>query len=181
MRCERLLQKGQRFSEEGYVGNIMYNEVSPQSEVGVLRSICLPSMKGGYHLVHAALRKNTGAVTAAHCLCPVGLSGTCQHVVGLLLSAADRTTFEPPCTDVPCAWIVPPGAKKLETSKPLSDITFAVANQKASSVKRKRLYDPCPQTRPLDMGTFRRSLQQASPRAVCLCYNKCHFSHQMIM
>ncbi|KAH7951470.1 hypothetical protein HPB52_009414 [Rhipicephalus sanguineus] len=72
MRCERQLNKGRRFHEEGYVRNIMYNEVSPRSEVGVLRSICLPSMKGGYYLVHAALSKDTGAVTGAHCLCAAG-------------------------------------------------------------------------------------------------------------
>lgn len=72
MRCDRQLERGRHFKEEGYVRNMMYHEVSPQSAVGVLRSICLPSMKGGYYVVHAAVRKDTGAVSEAHCLCPAG-------------------------------------------------------------------------------------------------------------
>ncbi|XP_054929328.1 uncharacterized protein [Dermacentor andersoni] len=160
---------------------MMYNEVSPQSAVGVLRAICLPSMKGGYYVVHAALRKDNGAVSEAHCLCPAGLSGTCQHVVGLLLTAASVASLEPTCTDLPCAWIVPPAAKKLEPSKPLKDIAFKVASPNTENAsKRKRCYDPCPEAFPCDLDTFQRNLQDASPRALWLRYNKHQSSRHLL-
>lgn len=105
--------------------------------------------------------------------CIYRLSGTCQHVVGLLLTAASAASLQPTCTDLPCAWIVPPGAKKLEPSKPLKDITFKVASPNATNAtKRKRSYDPCPQALPGDLDTFRRNLQNASPRALWLRYDK---------
>ncbi|XP_077503354.1 uncharacterized protein LOC144113849 [Amblyomma americanum] len=174
MRCDRQLSKGRRFRDEGYIRNIMFNEISPVSEVGVFRCICLPSMKGGYYIVHAVAEKTTGDITEAHCHCPAGLSGTCQHVVGLLLAVVGAAAEpEPTCTDLPCAWIVPSSAKKVEVAKPLSDITFKTTDPNGrQGFKRKRSYDPCPNGMPSDAGCFRRKLQNAFPRALWLRYNK---------
>ncbi|KAH7966177.1 hypothetical protein HPB49_014140 [Dermacentor silvarum] len=111
-RFARQTAKGKKFTEEGYVRNIMFNNLCSTSPYGLLRSICLPSMKGGYYIVHAVIEKGTGDILAGHCLCPAGLSGSCQHVVGLLLTACNLAPQgeDTTCTDVPCAWIVPPQA-----------------------------------------------------------------------
>lgn len=113
-RFARQTAKGKKFTEEGYVRNIMFNNLCSTSPYGLLRSICLPSMKGGYYIVHAVIEKGTGDILAGHCLCPAGLSGSCQHVVGLLLTACNLAPQgeDTTCTDVPCAWIVPPQGKK---------------------------------------------------------------------
>ncbi|XP_037566210.1 uncharacterized protein LOC119445981 [Dermacentor silvarum] len=103
----------------------MYNDVSAESTCGLLRSICLPSMKGEYYIVHAAISKTTGSVLAGHCLCPAGLRGTCQHFVGLILQAIHLAQKDAVmCTEVSCTWIVPAQAKKPEQPLPLQDITF---------------------------------------------------------
>ncbi|KAH7953430.1 hypothetical protein HPB49_008114 [Dermacentor silvarum] len=111
-RFARQTAKGKKLTEEGYVRNIMFNNLCSTSPYGLLRSICLPSMKGGYYIVHAVIEKGTGDILAGHCLCPAGLSGSCQHVVGLLLTACNLAPQgeDTTCTDVPCAWIVPPQA-----------------------------------------------------------------------
>lgn len=69
---DRQTTKGERFHEEGYVRVVMCNELSLTSSFLLLRSICLPSMKGGYYIVHAVIDKRTGAVLGGHCLCPAG-------------------------------------------------------------------------------------------------------------
>ncbi|XP_077484009.1 uncharacterized protein LOC144094034 isoform X2 [Amblyomma americanum] len=119
---DRQLSKGRgpcRFKDEGYIRNLMFNEISPVSEVGAFRCICLPSMKGGYYIVHAVAEKTTGDITEDHCHCPAGLSRTCQHVVGLLLAVVGALAEpEPTCTDLPCAGIVPSSAKRWKWPSP---------------------------------------------------------------
>lgn len=51
-----------RFHEEGYVCVVMCNKLSHQSPFLLLRSICLPSMKGGHYIVHAVIDKRMDAV-----------------------------------------------------------------------------------------------------------------------
>ncbi|XP_049515037.1 uncharacterized protein LOC125941557 [Dermacentor silvarum] len=146
----------------------MFNNLCSTSPYGLLRSICLPSMKGGYYIVHAVIEKGTGDILAGHCLCPAGLSGSCQHVVGLLLTACNLAPQgeDTTCTDVPCAWIVPPQAKKQEPSLPLSEILFE------SSRNRKRVYDPTPGLLPADPANFISNLQEISPSCLLLRYAK---------
>ncbi|XP_049527530.1 uncharacterized protein LOC119459075 [Dermacentor silvarum] len=167
-RFARQTAKGKKFTEEGYVRNIMFNNLCSTSPYGLLRSICLPSMKGGYYIVHAVIEKGTGDILAGHCLCPAGLSGSCQHVVGLLLTACNLAPQgeDTTCTDVPCAWIVPPQAKKQEPSLPLSEILFE------SSRNRKRVYDPTPGLLPADPANFISNLQEISPSCLLLRYAK---------
>ncbi|XP_075530136.1 uncharacterized protein LOC142563468 [Dermacentor variabilis] len=142
----RQQMKGTMF-QEGYVRNVMYNDVSAESTCGLLRSICLPSMKGGYYIVHAAISKASGSILAGHCLCPAGLSGTCQHFVGLILHAIHLAQKDAAtCTEVPCAWIVPAQVKKHEPPLPLQDITFHT--RKHEGAKRRR-FDPLPGLSPM--------------------------------
>ncbi|KAH7974250.1 hypothetical protein HPB49_013021 [Dermacentor silvarum] len=125
-RFARQTAKEKKFTEEGYVRNIMFNNLCCTSPYGLLRSICLPSMKGGYYIVHAVIEKGTGDILAGHCLCPAGSAliiytvtmipaasvEAASTLLGLLLTACNLAPQgeDTTCTDVPCAWIVPPQA-----------------------------------------------------------------------
>ncbi|XP_070393072.1 uncharacterized protein [Dermacentor albipictus] len=160
--------KGTMFQEEGYVRNVMYNDVSAESTCGLLRSICLPSMKGGYYIVHAAISKASGSILAGHCLCPAGLSGTCQHFVGLILHAIHLAQKDAAtCTEVPCAWIVPAQVKKHEPPLPLQDITFHT--RKHEGAKRRR-FDPLPGLSPSDPSLLAADLEKVAANCLLLHY-----------
>ncbi|XP_049515048.1 uncharacterized protein LOC125941562 [Dermacentor silvarum] len=96
------------------------------------------------------------------------LSGSCQHVVGLLLTACNLAPQgeDTTCTDVSCAWIVPPQAKKQEPSLPLSEILFE------SSRSGNRVYHPTPGLLPADPANFISNLQENSPSCLLLRYAK---------
>ncbi|KAH7935064.1 hypothetical protein HPB52_003629 [Rhipicephalus sanguineus] len=98
-----------------------------------------------------------------------GLSGSYQHVVALLLTMCNLPSgTDATCTDVPCAWIVPPQAKKLEGNLPLSEIPFE------QTKKRKREYDPTPGLSPADPTKFFEKLAEVSPSCLLLRYAKTH-------
>ncbi|XP_070381696.1 uncharacterized protein [Dermacentor albipictus] len=167
-RFARQQMKGTMFQEEGYVRNVMYNDVSAESTCGLLRSICLPSMKGGYYIVHAAISKASGSILAGHCLCPAGLSGTCQHFVGLILHAIHLAQKDAAtCTEVPCAWIVPAQVKKHEPPLPLQDITFHT--RKHEGAKRRR-FDPLPGLSPSDPSLLAADLENVAANCLLLRY-----------
>ncbi|XP_065293536.1 uncharacterized protein [Dermacentor albipictus] len=167
-RFARQQMKGTMFQEEGYVRNVMYNDVSAESTCGLLRSICLPSMKGGYYIVHAAISKASGSILAGHCLCPAGLSGTCQHFVGLILHAIHLAQKDAAtCTEVPCAWIVPAQVKKHEPPLPLQDITFHT--RKHEGAKRRR-FDPLPGLSPSDPSLLAADLEKVAANCLLLRY-----------
>lgn len=72
LNCDRQLEKGLHLKKEGYVRNIVYNYITHESEVILIREMCMPSMKSGYYMVNVALGKDSGKVSGAHCQCPEG-------------------------------------------------------------------------------------------------------------
>ncbi|KAH7980908.1 hypothetical protein HPB49_020047 [Dermacentor silvarum] len=122
----------------------MLNLSTSDLQVGLVRAACLPSMKSGAYIVTAWYRKASGDIAGAHCTCVAGLSQSCQHVAGVLLSVADKTAKEQEsCIDVPCKWIFPDEVKKQAPRLPLQDIPFQM-----HVVNKQRKYDPCPYVRP---------------------------------
>ncbi|XP_028416033.1 uncharacterized protein LOC114539596 [Dendronephthya gigantea] len=87
----------------------------------VLRGCCNPSfstdpeeMKTMYVVMHM----ETSKPLFAYCTCTVGLRGNCSHVGALLFVLADiiaegkvQIPSDPTCTDLPCSWTEPKGAK----------------------------------------------------------------------
>ncbi|XP_075539903.1 uncharacterized protein LOC142574772 [Dermacentor variabilis] len=131
---------------EGYVNNIKLNVNTADPAFGLIRATCTPSMKSGVYVVTAWFAKATGDIAGAHCECVVGLSETCQHVAGLLLSVAELgdKEMEIACTDQPCKWIVPAEAKKPAPRLPLVEISFRKYEvNRPLHQKRKRRYNPC--------------------------------------
>ncbi|KAK8772772.1 hypothetical protein V5799_023984 [Amblyomma americanum] len=102
-----MAHRGWSFKEEGYVKNLKVNFETADDELGLMRAACAPSMKTGVYVTTAWFVVGTGHIVGAHCDCVAGLSETCQHVAGLLFSAAARAEDAPSCTDVLCKWIVP--------------------------------------------------------------------------
>lgn len=77
----RQLLKGWMFKEERYVRRIecMTERQPTGSELIVLRSICLCSMKAGHYKQVAALHQDgTPAVVQAHCDCVAGYVCLCE-------------------------------------------------------------------------------------------------------
>ncbi|XP_049513428.1 uncharacterized protein LOC119466657 [Dermacentor silvarum] len=138
----RQAHRGWAFKEEGYVKNVMLSLSTSDPQVGLVRAPCLPSMKSGAYIATAWYRKASGDIAGAHCTCVAGLSQSCQHVAGVLLSVTDKTAKEQEsCIDVPL--------KKQAPRLPLQDIPFQRhVVSKPAYVKKQRKYDPCPYVRP---------------------------------
>ncbi|CAN7946065.1 unnamed protein product [Ixodes hexagonus] len=140
----RHAHRGWCFKEEGYVRNVRWN-VSDDSRICLVRSICLPSMKKTPYTVSAWFCRATGTILGGICDCVAGKSQSCHHVAALLLYAEESTSASSTsCTDIPCMWIVPAQAKKPAPRVPLEDITFCkyLVNRPVRE-KRRRSYDPC--------------------------------------
>ncbi|KAH7966269.1 hypothetical protein HPB49_014944 [Dermacentor silvarum] len=170
----RQAHRGWAFKEEGYVKNVMLNLSTSDPQVGLVRAACLPSMKSGAYIVTAWYRKASGDIAGAHCTCVAGLSQSCQHVAGVLLSVTDKTAKEQEsCTDVPCKWIVPAEVKKQAPRLPLQDIPFQRhVVSKPAYVKKQRKYDPCPYVRPSqdEISKLKANLSACCPSLQVLRY-----------
>ncbi|XP_077508009.1 uncharacterized protein LOC144119201 [Amblyomma americanum] len=170
----RQAHRGWSFKEEGYVKNLKVNLETADDELGLMRAACAPSMKTGVYVTTTWFVVGTGHIVGAHCDCVAGLSETCQHVAGLLFSAAARAEDAPSCTNVLCKWIVPAEAKKAARRKPLVEIKCQkYCVNKPPRGKRKRDYDPCPITplpTPHDIESLRKKLASACPDLQALRY-----------
>ncbi|KAH7942409.1 hypothetical protein HPB49_023957 [Dermacentor silvarum] len=123
----RQAHRGWALKEEGYVKNLKLNVNTADPALGIIRAKCTPSMKSGIYVVTTWFTKAVGDIAGAHCECVAGLSETCQHVAGLLLSVADLADdkgMEVACTDLSCKWIVPAEAKKPAPRLPLVEISY---------------------------------------------------------
>ncbi|XP_064470529.1 uncharacterized protein LOC135385257 [Ornithodoros turicata] len=167
----RQVQKGHRFKDEGYVRYIYVHPVSQHSEYNVIKCVCLPSMRAGYYVVHAVVRKDNGNIEGAHCYCPAGLSGSCQHVAGLLFSLEETApTIEPSCTDVTCTWVVPPAAKKPDPPTPIDKIKFKRDSVRVSAARSS--YSPAGHLLPGDHCSLVAALEKVHPECIWLRYNR---------
>ncbi|KAM7281352.1 uncharacterized protein ISCGN_006295 [Ixodes scapularis] len=140
----RRAHRGWAFKEEGYVRNVRWN-TSDDSRIGLVRGVCLPSMKKAPYTVSAWFARGTGSVIGGTCSCVAGKSQSCQHIAALLLYAEEScNACSTSCTDIPCTWIVPAEAKKPAPLVPLADITFHkyLINRPVKQ-KKRRSFDPC--------------------------------------
>ncbi|XP_064462314.1 uncharacterized protein LOC135372775 [Ornithodoros turicata] len=139
----RQAHRGWAFKEEGHIRNVMVNEDTENGDFVVIRATCTPSMKKGDYPVTAWYGKNDGRILGASCRCVAG--ETCHHVAAMLFHVADaaRTTAAKTCTDLPCAWIVPPQGRKPLVPAQLNDIPFQkFLVNKPTRETRKQVYNP---------------------------------------
>ncbi|KAG0431856.1 hypothetical protein HPB47_021386 [Ixodes persulcatus] len=101
------VNRGWTFKEEGYVRNVRWN-ASDDSQICLVRAICLPSMKKAPYTVSAWFVSGTVRIMGGSCSCVAGLSETCHHISALLLTAEESCNASgTSCTDIPCIWAVP--------------------------------------------------------------------------
>ncbi|XP_070174291.1 uncharacterized protein [Littorina saxatilis] len=101
------------------VRHIFYHSIKTASPMCVLKAYVFPSMnirKEPYRVwVMVTIKTPScpgGEIKTAHCSCPAGLLGSCNHIAGLLFRVESAlktgaTKYVP--TEQQCSWVVPGG------------------------------------------------------------------------
>ena len=80
-----------------------------------------------------------GEIKTAHCSCPAGLLGSCNHIARLLFrveAAVTSGATRPSCTEVECSWVIPKGTAARKPRKWCE--TSAIKDIYGQTVSRKR-------------------------------------------
>ena len=110
---EKPLQKGYKFFYENFVHDVC---TSSNEQYCYITAKCFRSQKKNEnpHQINVALKNNDSEVAVAKCSCVAGLSGYCNHVMGLLYlvdhtKKLNLTEFPKigTCTDNPQQWHKP--------------------------------------------------------------------------
>ncbi|XP_064472852.1 uncharacterized protein LOC135387680 [Ornithodoros turicata] len=168
----RQLNKGWIFKEEKYIRRIECS-VLRGTDLLVLRSICLCSMRSGHYKQVVVVKVDvSAAVVQAHCDCVAGLSQRCQHVAGLLFAV--RSIQSPSCTDMPCRWIAPTQGQNNLPMQPLQDITFKkhVVNKVVPAKPKRQLPATIPSLTHSDIEEFSKNIARDDPHLVYNRYSK---------
>ncbi|KAG0443884.1 hypothetical protein HPB47_014425 [Ixodes persulcatus] len=97
----RKVNRGWAFKEEGYVLNVRWN-ASDDSQICLVRAICLSSMKKAPYTVSAWFASGIGRIMGGSCSGVAWLSETCHHIAALLLTAEESCNASgTSCTDIP--------------------------------------------------------------------------------
>ncbi len=84
----KTLMRGRKFKEERYLSSD--SVFTAKTETGfAVKCKCRASMKKVTRSVIVYINYTTGIVDKAHCNCPAGNSGVCNHVIALLLELAE--------------------------------------------------------------------------------------------
>ena len=81
----RTLSKAYVFFKDGHVQDIRYHPFPQKADYVCVKSKVLPSMrKDRMYTTIIVLHNSTAHIASAHCTCPAGLSGCCNHVTATL-------------------------------------------------------------------------------------------------
>ena len=118
--------KAYRYFSSGWVKQVLYHNVSDDSDVCIMATKVTPSMRlrSPPHEVWAVIKKNSviangGEIISAYCTCTAGLQGCCNHIVGMLFrieAAVSRGLTKLSKTSLPCEWNV---RENFDPSKPI--------------------------------------------------------------
>lgn len=100
---------GYNFFVSGHVQTCLYNEVSSDSPVCVMKAKVTPSqrIREKSHEPWVIIHKTNGYVVAAHCTCKAGLGEACSHVAALLFKINAASTLglnTESKTSLKCIW-----------------------------------------------------------------------------
>lgn len=133
--CDYKEGKSYRYFACDFVKEILYNPVSLQSNICLLKSRVTPSQRTSStpYTVWAAIEKCSpgGKIISAYCSCTAGLLGSCNHVTGMLFrveAAVSAGVTKPTCTSRLSKWNVPTGTKTVLEMKPIKELTFSKHN-----------------------------------------------------
>ena len=81
----KTLSKAYVFFKDGHVQDIRYHPFPQKADYVCVKSKVLPSMrKDRMYTTVIVLHNSTAHIASAHCTCPAGLSGCCNHVTATL-------------------------------------------------------------------------------------------------
>lgn len=119
---EKPIVKGYNFYRSGKVLGLYSQQING---VHCIKSQVMPSYAktGAAYTVKIIVEAN-GNILKAHCPCPAGADGRCNHLAATLFAIEDKqgrpaerdTTEDVPCTSKPCKWSVPPKRRSEPTT-----------------------------------------------------------------
>ena len=120
------LVKGFNFFKSGHVLYIGYLQ---ENEKHFIKSQVLPSMKKDKVYSCFLVMTSTVSILKAHCKCPAGVDGRCNHVASTLFALEEHCKKQKTCSDAqesctskPCRWNVP--RKRKGPAIPISEMNF---------------------------------------------------------
>ena len=88
----RTLSKAYIFFKDGHVQDVQYHPFPQKPGYVCVKSKVLPSMrKDRVYTIVIVLHNSSAHIASAHCTCPAGLSGCCNHVTATLYCLEDYT------------------------------------------------------------------------------------------
>ena len=143
------LVKGFNFFKSGHVLYIGYLHESGKHYI---KSQVLPSMKKDKVYTCFLVIASIGRVLNAHCKCPAGIDGHCNHVASTLFALEQHfkerqktsSVAEDSCTSKPCKWIIP--RKRKGPVTPISEISFVKHDYAKEKKAKKPKLNPAPKT-----------------------------------
>ena len=138
--------KAYRYYTSEFINEIKINNISINGTACVFKTKCVPCqrVRSKMYDVWALVEKESdqgpgGKIISAHCTCPAGLLGGCNHVAGMLFrieAAVIRGMNKVSCTSELAKWNVPKSKKKIQPGK-LSNFLF-----KQETYKKKATSEP---------------------------------------
>ena len=122
----KTIDRGRKFKEEGYISTDSIFSKTVENTFSV-KGTCRASMKKEFRKMNVTLNRKTGKVIKAHCACPAGNSGYCNHVMALLFELADYSLHQLKVVpdEVACTskqWGVP--SEKFKYPKPVMNTSI---------------------------------------------------------
>ena len=140
----KTMDRGRKFQEERYISTDSIFTKTAKNTFSV-KGTCRASMKKEFRKMNVTLNRKTGKVIKAHCTCPAGNSGYCNHVMALLFEFADYSLHqlkvvpeEVACTSKLRQWGVP--SEKFKYPQPV--MNTSVQKQGKSKGISCTVYDP---------------------------------------
>eukprot|EP00794_Sanderia_malayensis_P012122 gene12122-13374_t len=146
--------KAYSYFDSGWLKEIYYNEISPNSNYCFLKSESTPSqgINNIPHKIWVAIEKKSGTVKSAYCTCFAGLGLTCNHIAAILFKVEHAWTNgwvqDSSCTSMPCSWNKYGKNKTKIEPKTVSDMTIRKPHYKKKGEKSainppaKQLFQP---------------------------------------
>ncbi|CAL9689621.1 unnamed protein product [Knipowitschia caucasica] len=172
-------------SQNAWVKEVFYHEVSKDSKICFLKCDCTPSQRFNNvpHKLWVCFGKASGTIYSAYCTCFAGLGSTCNHVAALLFKVdyawqhGLTSAHKKACTSMENQWLTPV-LKSIEPMK-LEDMVFAkphytpkrrdvkqgYAVRKLFSVNRSTRQEPA-----MSLDEFAAVLMPECPSAVAFQY-----------
>lgn len=106
-------KKGFSFLTSGFLFELKYHYINPQSKMCFLKAECKPSQRIGNtpHTAWVMINKESGNIVRAYCTCIAGRGQSCLHITAMLMKVDMAWKYgltNPACTSTECNWLRKP-------------------------------------------------------------------------